>query len=319
MIHDQADQPRDQAGHIDHHEQAEREEADADADGPLAAQADRQEAGAVEPHIDIFAQAGDPLIDIDETQDNIRVDDEQGDQEDVQVDDQDGNSGAADNEYSEGDEIQSDDPEHDANEEQLNSDVEEEAEESDNESEEETDSDQSLVRTSNPANLPNVGARITFRNPGSNVKTNATITKMHRTMQYQWPGWRNIKIDGDQFQSSVNMDVIGNGCVAWRYLGDAPPMPRAPGDGYIPQYDGNYTLPAGPSYRDYGEAFTDSELAGGVTHEQGFDRAIFVPPSRPRALSPPPPLQPRVRSPPGRVRQLLSRITRHAWPPFRRN
>jgi hypothetical protein len=156
-----------------------------------------------------------------------------------------------------------------------------------------------------------VSARITFRHPQSNVRMNATITKMHRTMQYQWPGWRNIKIDGEQQESSVNLDEISEGCVAWRYLGDAPRIPRAPGEGYIPQYDGNYTLPAGPLYRDYGELFTDSELAGGVV--------LFVPPSQPRAQSPPLPTQPRARSLPGRVRQFLSRITRHAWPPFRRN
>ena len=75
---------------------------------------------------------------------------------------------------------------------------------------------------------------------------------MHRTMQYQWPGWRNIIIDTNQKQSSVNLDVASQGCVSWRYLDDgAPPVPRKPGDGYIPQIDGNYTLPAGPSYKDY--------------------------------------------------------------------
>jgi hypothetical protein len=239
------------AEHINHHELP-------DADAQLVV----IQAPAVEPQVDILPQVGDLHTDEDEPQDNINDDDEQVDQENGQHNSQDDDSGAADNEYSEGDEMQIGNQEHDENEEQPISDVEEEVEENDGGSEEETDSDQSLVRDSNPANLPNVGARITFRHPQSNVRMNATITKMHRTMQYQWPGWRNIKIDGEQQESSVNLDEISEGCVAWRYLGDAPRIPRTPGEGYIPQYDGNYTLPAGPSYRDYGELFTDSELAG---------------------------------------------------------
>ena len=86
--------------------------------------------------------------------------------------------------------------------------------------------------------------------------------KMHRTMQYQWPGWRNVQVDRARKQSSVNLDIVSHLCVMWEYLDDIPPVPRAPGDGYIPQIDGNYTLPSGPSYKDYSEAFTANEIEG---------------------------------------------------------
>ena len=134
---------------------------------------------------------------------------------------------------------------------------------------------------------------------------------MHRTMQYQWPGWRNIRIDGETFDSSVNLDVISEGCCSWRFLNDVPRVPRAPGEGYIPQIDGNYTLPSGPAYRDYGELFTDSELTGDASRRQDYNRVFFVPPSRPRdrstPSSPPPPPPPPIQ---GRARQFLSRIFR---------
>jgi hypothetical protein len=38
----------------------------------------------------------------------------------------------------------------------------------------------------------------------TNIIQKDTITKMHRTMQHQWPGWRNVFVDGDRKQSSVN-------------------------------------------------------------------------------------------------------------------
>ena len=132
---------------------------------------------------------------------------------------------------------------------------------------------------------------------------------MHRTMQYQWPGWRNIRVDGETFDSSVNLDEISEGCCSWRYLDDAPRVPRAPGEGYIPQIDGNYTLPSGPAYRDYGDIFTDSELNGDASHGQVSNRVFFVPP-RPRGRSPPPSPPPPPRREQGRARQFLSRIFR---------
>ena len=138
---------------------------------------------------------------------------------------------------------------------------------------------------SNPVVLPNVGARIQFKDPTTNIAVKATVTRMHRTMQYQWPGWRNIQVDGDPRQSSVNLDLVSHGCVVWKYLGDTPRVPRAPGDGYVvPQIDGNYTLPSGPSVKDYDDSFSDSELG---TERDGFTLHVriaqpavyFIPPT----------------------------------------
>jgi hypothetical protein len=215
------------------------------------------------------------------------------------------NSRTADDEYSEGDEILSNVSENAENVVEQASDPVEDAQEDDGHS----DSDHSNQNDANPVNLPNVGARITFRNPDSNLLVNATVTRMHRTMQFQWPGWRNIKIDGAQCESSVNLDEISHGCIAWRYLDDGPRVPRAPGDGYIPQIDGNYTLPTGPSYKDYAEPFTDSDL--GDFNGQNYNQVFFVPPFQPRVQAPPPTGM-------SRLRHFLSRITRQAWSPFRR-
>ena len=122
-----------------------------------------------------------------------------------------------------------------------------------------TDDEEVTNKDDNPKVLPNVGARIQFRYPETNIIQKATVMKMHRTMQYQWPGWRNVQVDRARKQSSVNLDIVSHLCVMWEYLDDIPPVPRAPGDGYIPQIDGNYTLPSGPSYKDYSEAFTANE------------------------------------------------------------
>ena len=159
------------------------------------------------------------------------------------------------------------------------------ADDEENSSDESDDNEDLLNKDDNPLVLPNIGARIRFRDPETNIIQKATITKMHRTKQYQWPGWRNVFIDGDRRQSSVNLDIVSHLCVMWEYLDDIPPVPRAPGDGYIPQIDGNYTLPSGPAYKDYGEAFTDNEIDGDIVHSRDdhddWTRVYFVPPSLP--------------------------------------
>ena len=143
-------------------------------------------------------------------------------------------------------------------------------------------------------------------------------------MQYQWPGWRNVHIDGEHRQSSVNMDRISQGCVAWRYPLGIPRVPRAPGDGYIPQIDGNYTLPAGQSHMSYTDFLTDSEAGGDAcddaigqtlfsANRTGRDWAIFVPVVLPQI----PQLSPAARGP-NRLQQFLARVTRQVWLPFRR-
>ena len=156
------------------------------------------------------------------------------------------------------------------------------ADDEENNSDESNDNEDLLNKDDNPVGLPNIGARIRFRDPETNIIQKATITKMHRTMQYQWPGWRNVLVDGDRKQSSINLDIVSHLCVMWEHLDDIPPVPRAPGDGYIPQIDGNYTLPSGPSYKDYGEAFTDNEIEGDIFHiHDDRTRVYFVPPSLP--------------------------------------
>ena len=92
-------------------------------------------------------------------------------------------------------------------------------EDADIDTEEETSDGEEVVthdldhKGNNPGSLPNVGARIAFKNPDSDEIIRATVVPMHRTMQYQWPGWRNIRIDGERRLSSVNMDIVSHGCV----------------------------------------------------------------------------------------------------------
>ena len=171
-----------------------------------------------------------------------------------------------------------------AQENQLSSDTEVEDNPLDGHNAEADSSDLTDDLNSNPVVLPNVGSRIKFRDPASNNIVKATVTRMHRTMQYQWPGWRNIRVDGEPRQSSVNLDHGSHGCVVWKYLHGAPRVPRVPVEAYvIPQTDGNYTLPAGPAYRDYDESFASSELGSGSDAEVLADRprVYFVAPTAP--------------------------------------
>ena len=78
------------------------------------------------------------------------------------------------------------DDEHSENDDQFET-GEKESEESDDENSDEgevQEVDQDLIR-SNPENLSNVGARVVFKRPVSNIIRRATVTRMHRTMQYQ--------------------------------------------------------------------------------------------------------------------------------------
>ena len=86
-------------------------------------------------------------------------------------------------------------------------------------------------RDLNPLNLPNPGDRIIYWDPNLECGIKASIIPMHRTMQVEWPGWRNVRIENTGQSYSVNMDQISFNCVSWRYL-----------DGGVPQVDGNYTV-----------------------------------------------------------------------------
>ena len=185
-------------------------------------------------------------------------------------------------------------------------------------SDDEAENDDLQDKNSNPANLPNVGARIAFKNPDSNEIIRATVVPMHRTMQYQWPGWRNIKIDGERQLSSVNMDVVSHGCVVWRYL-QSTPIPRHPGQGYIPQTDGNYTLPSGSSHHSSYQYYSDIEsvisddISVEAVHQAlfGLTRTFFNPPVQARP-------QPQESGRLNRVLNIFSRVCRQVSQPFRR-
>ena len=117
-------------------------------------------------------------------------------------------------------------------------------------------------------------------------------------------------MDGERKQSSVNLDIVSQLCCVWEYLADIPPVPRAPGDAYMPQIDGNYTLPAGPPHKDYGDDFTDGELDGIVLHphadhEDTRHRVFFVPPT--------PPAQPTQSRWPAQASQSASSGWRSRW------
>ena len=113
------------------------------------------------------------------------------------------------------------------------------------------DDDQFAIpnRDQNPEQLPDTGDRIMFWNPTSAIAVKATVIPMHRSVQAQWPGWRNIKEDGSGEESSVNMDIVAHNCVSWRYLAD------------VPQVDGNYTeenaTTATPSTQDMSNHLRD--------------------------------------------------------------
>ena len=79
--------------------------------------------------------------------------------------------------------------------------------------------------------MPNPGDRIIYWDPNLECGIKASIIPMHRTMQVEWPGWRNVRIENTGQSYSVNMDQISFNCVSWRYL-----------DGGVPQVDGNYTV-----------------------------------------------------------------------------
>ena len=168
--------------------------------------------------------------------------------------------------------------------------------------------------------MPNVGARIIFKNPSSNEIIRATVVPMHRTMQYQWPGWRNIRVDGERRLSSVNMDVVSHGCVTWKYL-HSTPIPRHPGQGYIPQVDGNCTLPSGSSHHSsYQQYYSDLEnITSDEISEEAVHQALF---GLTRTFFQPPVQQARQQSEESgrftRLRHMFQRVCRQVSQPFRK-
>ena len=100
-----------------------------------------------------------------------------------------------------------------------NGEEEEETYNTDNysEGEENMDLNEFSSKTKNPKNLPNAHDRISFWDPLNQIKVNATVKPMTKTMQQKFPGWRNILRDDDSIESSVNLDIISRNCVAWKY------------------------------------------------------------------------------------------------------
>ena len=120
----------------------------------------------------------------------------------------------------------------------------------------------------NPAILPDLREQILYWDRQLNRTVQATVTRMHRTMQYRWPGWRNIKCDNTGKQSSINMDLLCEQCVVWRYLEHDHDVTQGPDR--IPQGDANLTMPSSyVSEHEDGDVFTryDTDYFGNPSHE----------------------------------------------------
>ena len=72
-------------------------------------------------------------------------------------------------------------------------------------------------KINNPRSLPNVGDRISYWDPNRAMIISATVTPMAGTMKRKYPGWRNIVKDGEVEERSVNLDMVGHNCVAWKH------------------------------------------------------------------------------------------------------
>ena len=72
-------------------------------------------------------------------------------------------------------------------------------------------------KRNNPRELPQVNDRISYWDPDMAVIISGTVTPMTRELQRRYPGWRNLVKDGENEESSVNLDMVGNNCVAWKY------------------------------------------------------------------------------------------------------
>ena len=139
---------------------------------------------------------------------------------------------------------------------QAGNDDDVEDEESESEEESEAENIDWHNKHLNPVTLPDVGERIIFFDQDIQCTVEATVIPMHRTMQYQWPGWRNIKRDDTGGPASVNLDMVCHNCTVWRYLINDQDMESV----RIPQTDGNYTLPSGTNDIIDGEVFTEYDI-----------------------------------------------------------
>ena len=120
----------------------------------------------------------------------------------------------------------------------------------------------------NPAILPDLGEQIVYWDRQLNRTVQATVIRMHRTMQYRWPGWRNIKCDTTGKQASINMDLVCEQCVVWRYAEHDQDV--AQGFDQIPQGDANLTIPSSyVSEHEDKDVFTryDMDYFGNPSHE----------------------------------------------------
>ena len=88
---------------------------------------------------------------------------------------------------------------------------------------------------------------------------------MHRNIQHQWPGWRNIINEDTDHELSVNLDPISTGCVTWKYITQ------------IPQVDGNYTEENLSSRNTLYEQLTvtvPNDYRGEVDHSQNGPNVV---------------------------------------------
>ena len=92
----------------------------------------------------------------------------------------------------------------------------------------------------NPATLPEAGQIIIYWSRKKQGIVEATVIRMHRTMRYRWPHWRNIECNNTGRQYSINLDIVCEDCIVWRYL--VEDQPWIPTENNLPQVDGNYTI-----------------------------------------------------------------------------
>ena len=74
--------------------------------------------------------------------------------------------------------------------------------------------DEPSSKLNNPRHLPEVNDRISYWDPDMARIISGTVTPMTTALQRRYPGWRNLKKDGENEESSVNLDIVGNNCVA---------------------------------------------------------------------------------------------------------
>ena len=95
-------------------------------------------------------------------------------------------------------------------------------------------SDWNFTVRDNPSILPIEGSWIQYQNPENEEIVTAKVLRVNPAISKKWPGWRNVLIYPDQIKRGINLDIMGDNCLKWKYV-DNHDIP-------IQQIDGNYTM-----------------------------------------------------------------------------